>query len=57
MHTGAGVKNGESCIYTTKKNSVEMPVTNQVYQVLFENKKIKDTIKDLMQRDLKSEAS
>ena len=32
-----------------------MPITDQVYQVLFEGKKPSDAIDDLMRRDLKSE--
>lgn len=34
---------------------VEMPITNEVYKVLFEDKKPSEALKDLMNRDLKPE--
>ncbi|MCR9141197.1 MAG: NAD(P)-dependent glycerol-3-phosphate dehydrogenase [bacterium] len=34
---------------------IDMPVTEQVYQILFENKPVKMAIHDLMTRDLKAE--
>ncbi len=34
---------------------IDMPVTEQVYQILFENKPVKTAIHDLMTRDLKAE--
>ncbi|MGN1389089.1 MAG: NAD(P)H-dependent glycerol-3-phosphate dehydrogenase [Bulleidia sp.] len=37
------------------KRRISMPITDQVYQVLFESKKPSDAIDDLMRRDLKSE--
>ncbi len=38
-----------------EKRNISMPITDQVYQVLFEGKKPSDAIDDLMRRDLKSE--
>lgn len=37
------------------KYSVEMPITQAVYKVLFENKPVKTAINDLMKRQLKAE--
>lgn len=38
-----------------EKRNISMPITDQVYQVLFEGKMPSDAIDDLMRRDLKSE--
>ena len=38
-----------------KKYNVEMPITQEVYSVLFEGKKAKDAVFDLMTRDQKNE--
>ncbi len=38
-----------------KKYDVEMPITQEVYSVLFEGKKAKDAVFDLMTRDQKNE--
>jgi glycerol-3-phosphate dehydrogenase (NAD(P)+) len=38
-----------------QKEKIEMPVTTQVYKVLFEDKPVKQAIMDLMTRDLKAE--
>ncbi|WP_368885175.1 NAD(P)H-dependent glycerol-3-phosphate dehydrogenase [Staphylococcus haemolyticus] len=49
-------------IYTTnsvydlaKQQNVDMPITNALYKVLFEDNPVKDSVKDLMGRDKKSE--
>jgi len=34
---------------------VEMPITEQVYQILYEGKRPKDAVKELMSRKLKME--
>ncbi len=39
------------------KEKIEMPVTNQVYSILFEDKPVKQAILDLMTRELKSESA
>ena len=39
-----------------KRRGISMPITTEVYQVLYENKKPSDAINDLMRRQLKSEA-
>ena len=38
-----------------KKQGIEMPITNEVYQVLYEGKKPEEAIMSLMARELKSE--
>ncbi len=38
-----------------KKLGIEMPITNAVYDVLYQNRKPLDAIEELMMRDLKSE--
>ena len=38
-----------------KEYDVEMPITQEVYSVLFEGKKAKDAVFDLMTRDQKNE--
>ncbi len=40
-----------------QRHGISMPITDQVYLVLFEGKKPADAIDDLMRRDLKSEES
>ena len=44
-------------IYTTNSvyQNVDMPITNALYKVLFEDKPVKDSVKDLMGRDKKAE--
>jgi glycerol-3-phosphate dehydrogenase (NAD(P)+) len=39
-----------------RENGVEMPVTEQVYEVLFKNKPVEQAIRDLMTRDAKAES-
>ncbi len=40
-----------------KKQGIEMPITNEVYAVLYEGKSPQKALHDLMRRDLKSEES
>jgi len=39
------------------EHNIEMPISEQVYEVLFENKSPQKAVRDLMTRDLKSELS
>ncbi len=39
----------------SKEHNISMPITEEVYKVLFENKSPKESINDLMNRDLKAE--
>jgi glycerol-3-phosphate dehydrogenase (NAD(P)+) len=50
-----GIKTARSAYQLSLVHQVEMPITQQVYQVLFENKKPEEAITDLMTRDPKSE--
>jgi glycerol-3-phosphate dehydrogenase (NAD(P)+) len=50
-----GVKTAESVCQWAKKNRVEMPITNAVYKVLFENIPPSDVVEDLMTRNPKEE--
>ncbi len=50
-----GVTTCRSVVELAKKCNVEMPITQAVYQILFEGKPVRQAISDLMKRQLKSE--
>jgi glycerol-3-phosphate dehydrogenase (NAD(P)+) len=50
-----GVKTAKSTRDLSKKLGVEMPITDEVYKMLYEDKNPKDVVSDLMGRDLKRE--
>jgi glycerol-3-phosphate dehydrogenase (NAD(P)+) len=50
-----GVKTTKAAWALSKKYSVQMPITEQVYNLLYEEKEAARVVKDLMTRDLKSE--
>lgn len=50
-----GVKTTRSVHQLSKKYNVEMPISEQVYEVLFNNKKPKDALRELMLREPKEE--
>ena len=50
-----GVKTTRSTYELSKKMGVDMPITTQVYQILYEGKNPKEAVKELMGRALKSE--
>jgi glycerol-3-phosphate dehydrogenase (NAD(P)+) len=50
-----GVKTTKSAYQLSIRHKVEMPITEQVYKVLFENKQPQQAIEELMTRDPKSE--
>jgi glycerol-3-phosphate dehydrogenase (NAD(P)+) len=50
-----GVATCKSVVALAGKYDVEMPITEAVYEVLFENKPVKKAIADLMERELKAE--
>ena len=50
-----GITTCESVIALARQYSVEMPITQAVYKVLFENKPVRIAITDLMKRRLKAE--
>lgn len=56
MHMVAeGVKTTKSAYFLAKRHTVEMPITEQVYQVLYENRSPLDAVKELLSRDVKKE--
>jgi glycerol-3-phosphate dehydrogenase (NAD(P)+) len=50
-----GATTCKSVAELAKKSNVEMPITETIYAILFENKTVHQAICDLMQRQLKSE--
>lgn len=50
-----GVETTRACYELSRLKSVEMPITKEVYKVLFENKPPGEAIWELMGRELKSE--
>ncbi len=50
-----GISTSESAYCLGKKHNVEMPITEEIYKILFENKKPLDAIGDLMVRQSKRE--
>ncbi|WP_180553029.1 NAD(P)H-dependent glycerol-3-phosphate dehydrogenase [Staphylococcus haemolyticus] len=50
-----GIYTTNSVCHLAKQQNVDMPITNALYNVLFEDNPVKDSVKDLMGRDKKSE--
>lgn len=50
-----GVKTAKAALDLAKKYSVEMPIVEGVYQLLYKGKKPKQAVQDLMGRELKGE--
>jgi glycerol-3-phosphate dehydrogenase (NAD(P)+) len=50
-----GVKNTRSVLLLSQRLGVEMPIVEQMYQVLYEGKNPPEAVRDLMQRSLKAE--
>ncbi len=50
-----GITTCKSVVELAAKHNVEMPITQAVYEVLFENKSVHNAIEELMNRQLKSE--
>lgn len=50
-----GIYTTNSVYHLAKAQNVDMPITNALYKVLFEDKPVKDSVKDLMGRDKKVE--
>jgi len=51
-----GVKTTQSCYALASELRVEMPILEQVYLVLYHNKRCQDAVVELFQRDLKQES-
>ncbi len=50
-----GIRTSRSAYELAKKMEVDMPISNQVYQILYEDKNPDEAVKDLMGRELKVE--
>ncbi|MCE5097403.1 NAD(P)H-dependent glycerol-3-phosphate dehydrogenase [Staphylococcus devriesei] len=50
-----GINTTNSVYHLAKEQQVDMPITNALYKVLFEDKPVKDSVRDLMGRDKKAE--
>lgn len=56
MHMVAeGIKTTHSVFNFAKELKIEMPITEQIYNILYENKDCSTAVKDLLTRELKSE--
>jgi glycerol-3-phosphate dehydrogenase (NAD(P)+) len=51
-HVAEGVKTAKSAFDLSKKLNVEMPITSEVYAVLYEDKPAERAVIDLMAREL-----
>ena len=50
-----GVLNAKSIYNLSKNHNLDMPIINEIYHIIYENKSPKKSIKELMNRDLKEE--
>ena len=50
-----GIKTARAAYELGKKMDVALPITNQVYQVLYNGKDPKEAVRELMTRELKEE--
>jgi len=50
-----GVYTAKAAFDLSEKLGMEMPITNEVYQIIYENKNVQKSVIDLMNRPLKSE--
>ena len=50
-----GVDNAKAAYRLSEKYKVAMPITTEVYRILFEGKELKESARELMMRDKKSE--
>ncbi|SHI01669.1 NAD(P)H-dependent glycerol-3-phosphate dehydrogenase [Ferrimonas marina] len=50
-----GYRNAEEVYQLAKRQGVEMPITDQLYQVLYQDKPVKEAAQALLARDMKAE--
>ena len=50
-----GVTTSKSAFELSRQTGVDMPITEKIYEVLYEGKKPKEAVKELMTRALKAE--
>lgn len=53
--TVEGVRTAKAVYENAKRLGIDMPIVNEIYRVMFEDKNPEDSAKDLMLRDLKAE--
>lgn len=51
-HVAEGVKTTKSAYDLSRKLGVDMPITTEAYRVLYEDKPVRDAVRDLMARDV-----
>ncbi len=54
-HVAEGVRTAKSAYDLSKKLGVDMPITSEVYSVLYEDKPVEKAVRDLMARELSYE--
>lgn len=54
-HVAEGVKTAKSAFDLGKRLGVELPIINETYKVLYEDKPVIDAVRDLMSRELTAE--
>ena len=54
-HVAEGVKTTKSAYDLGKKLGIDLPIVNETYRVLYEDKPVLDAVKDLMSRELSNE--
>jgi len=50
-----GIATCESVVALAARHRIEMPITQAIYEILFEDKPLKQAVADLMRRELKAE--
>ena len=55
VHIFITVKTTRSCYHLAHRLGVEMPILEQMYQVLYNGKRCEDAVRELFQRGLKKE--
>ncbi len=55
MMVAEGIKTTRSIYDLAQKMSIEMPILEQVYKIIYENKKCSEAVKELLSRELKVE--
>ena len=53
--TVEGIRTTEVLYHLKEEINIDMPIIDELYQVLYKNKKPSDSVKDLMSRNLKAE--
>lgn len=54
-HVAEGVKTTKSAFDLSKRLGIELPIVNETYRVLYEDKPVRDAVRDLMARELSAE--